>query len=240
MKQFSINIIILIFLLFGAITSKIQAQITVGSGYAPEKAALLDIKTQEADATNITSTKGGLGLPRVKLVSLQTLEPFIDTTDPDWVNDATTKIKQKHTGLVVYNLETENNFTQDVYVWDGVMWKPIGGFPQRYFYVPSFNIPLPTAGGKVVDFDLYTQYESQLNGKNGSFVSSNSSLKSVPVKSDGSIYKRDELDYVITYYDKTVIKDTSISISSDGNLSFEVLSQYTTPASFLNIVFVIK
>jgi hypothetical protein len=99
------------------------AQVTIGTNIAPQKAALLELATQQADADNVTSTKGGLVMPRVKLVSATTLEPFITTTDPDWQNNASTKIKEKHTGLVVYNLTVNTTFSQGLYVWDGAEWR---------------------------------------------------------------------------------------------------------------------
>lgn len=63
---------------------KVLSQVTVGLSEAPARTALLQLKSQSADASNITSTKGGLLLPRVKLVNLSTLQPFMDPTDPDY------------------------------------------------------------------------------------------------------------------------------------------------------------
>ncbi|MDR2627733.1 MAG: hypothetical protein LBC40_06840 [Dysgonamonadaceae bacterium] len=101
-----------------------QAQVTIGSGEQPVKGALLDIKEQAANSDNVTSTRGGLLLPRVKLKNKSTLEPFIPITDPDWVNQATSRIKELHAGLIVYNLTTVNPFRPGVYVWDGSQWTP--------------------------------------------------------------------------------------------------------------------
>lgn len=106
-----------------------QAQVTVGLDKKPVDAALLEVKSQEAnnpvsvtDISNITSSTGGLGLPRVWLESLTTLQPFIALTDPQWVNAGTTKIKEMHAGLLVYNLNTTAPFTLGIYVWDGSKW----------------------------------------------------------------------------------------------------------------------
>ncbi len=104
--------------------TKMSAQVTVGSDLSPERAALLDLKSQVPDTDNATTDEGGLLLPRVKLVDRSTLEPFIGTTDPDWINDATSQVKKKHTGLVVYNIT--NDATADLasgfYYWNGVLW----------------------------------------------------------------------------------------------------------------------
>lgn len=92
----------------------LYAQVTVGSGLAPEKGALLDMKTQVPDVSNQTTTFGGLVLPRVKLVDINTLEPFIENTDSDLE-----ELKTSHTGLIVYNLSLSAPFRQGLYVWDG-------------------------------------------------------------------------------------------------------------------------
>ncbi|MDR1938157.1 MAG: hypothetical protein LBQ73_06650 [Tannerellaceae bacterium] len=108
-------------LLFTAIS--LQGQVSIGWSGPPAQAGLLELKTQEADAGNVTSDKGGLLLARVKLADLNTLQPFIDTSDADWT-DATTReeLKRRHTGLLVYNLTNGQGFQQGVYVWDGSKW----------------------------------------------------------------------------------------------------------------------
>lgn len=221
----------------------VWGQVTVGSGIKPERAALLELKTQAPDANNVTSKKGGLGLPRVSLESLTTLEPFILTTDADWINNNATKIKEKHAGLVVYNLAAANGFEKGVYVWDGTVWKPISagtGGERRYFYVPSFNIPLPVPSSTIIrEFDLYDQYKKQFTkSDNSTFVSNNDQLTRVPSPASDVLYAPDELDYVVTYYDKTILE--VIGLTDDGKMQYKVLSQSTSPASFLNVVFVVK
>lgn len=233
-------------MLFAAVTCMmpVYGQVTVGSDVEPAKAALLDIKSQTADAsTNVTSTKGGLGLPRVSLVSLTTLQPFIGTGDAEWnaTNQAATKTA--HAGLTVYNLNTAAPFRKDIYVWDGAQWGQIGSVvnPERYFYVPSFNIPLPDPSETTeYTFDMYAEYVRQFtkDTNNTTFVSSNASLTKIPSKAAGTLYAANELDYVITYYDTDIIKD--VSVTTAGVLKYKVVSQATTPDSFLNVVFVIK
>lgn len=105
------------------------AQVTIGSGTPPSKAALLDLKDQEVNApasvtddANVTSEIGGLLLPRVKLVNTNTLEPFIDVNDELWVQKETNKIRETHAGLMIYNLSTTAGLEQGIYVWDGAKW----------------------------------------------------------------------------------------------------------------------
>ncbi len=109
--------------------SHLQAQVTIGSGIEPTKAALLELKTQQTagavpsviDDANITSTTGGLLLPRVKLVDVNTMEPFIADDNADWVAN-TNSIKEKLAGLMVYNLTNDGTFYPGVYTWNGLTW----------------------------------------------------------------------------------------------------------------------
>lgn len=233
------------------LTTKLQAQVTIGSDKSPAKAALLELKTQEADVDNVTSLKGGLGLPRVQLKNKTTLEPFI-ANDANF-NDNVDKVKDLHVGLTVYNLtsnlSTENDmnkrFRQGIYVWDGNQWNFVyEGQGQRYFFIPSANIPLADDSGNRLPegttFNLYKDiYAAQFTKTdNTTFVSSNPNLSFVPSPFNTALYAADALDYVITYYDDNVIKVNSLS--PDGILNYDVLTLDTTPASFINVVFVIK
>ncbi|MDR2056934.1 MAG: hypothetical protein LBP83_01365 [Dysgonamonadaceae bacterium] len=101
---------------------KAVAQVTIGMIEEPNRAALLDLKTQAPSTPDGPTTDlggGGLQLPRVFLVDRKTLEPFIPTTDPDWGED----LKKKHTGLEVYNLSITNGLKAGVYYWDGSQWQ---------------------------------------------------------------------------------------------------------------------
>ena len=237
----------------------ISAQVTVGGDLTPERASILDIKTQAAidpvsnyDATNVTSAKGGLGMPRVHLVNRTTLEPFISITDPLWLDSASNKIKEKHAGLFVYNTyvsdgtETDSNLTfiQALYVWDGNKWSPVtegdsNDFNSRgYFTIPSVNIPLNQIG-TAFTFDLYAEYKKQLTRSgNNRFVSSNAAIQIVPSPIETKLYERNELDYIITYFDSTVI--TNVSLDNTGVMKYDVLTKVTSTRSFVNVLFVVK
>lgn len=104
------------------IYSGLKAQVTIGTGEPPAKGALLELKDNNPDKDNITSKTGGLVLPRVKLENNKTLEPFIKLNDNEWSTSQINETKRIHTGLMVYNLNTENNFQQGIYVWDGNQW----------------------------------------------------------------------------------------------------------------------
>jgi hypothetical protein len=111
MRQY---IIIFIFLgLFGFSTIG-SAQITIGSGSPPVKAAILDLKTIEAIGADNVSADKGLLLPRVNLTDLGSLEPF--------VTSATAEDKKNLTGLQVYNMNDSIPFSKGIYIWYGDSW----------------------------------------------------------------------------------------------------------------------
>ncbi|MDR1503193.1 MAG: hypothetical protein LBT43_12160 [Prevotella sp.] len=130
MIQIFKNLILSILLLFlFTCFSDLQAQVTIGSGIAPQRGALLDLK-ENKDADH-NSTKGVL-YPRVKLSKKDELYPMYgDANNPDTeytANKAT--LKKAHTGLVVYNLTSNDSqtatmdiFVPGMYIWDGYSWK---------------------------------------------------------------------------------------------------------------------
>ncbi len=116
-------------------TFSLFAQVTIGIDETAEKAALLQIKNVKVqkpssvtDLSNASVDKdgGGLALPRVHLKNKNTLEPFIEPLSMDWIEAALNKIKEKHAGLMVYNLTTTGDFKQGIYVWDGTQWDIAG------------------------------------------------------------------------------------------------------------------
>ncbi len=257
MKQQALRIVLCLSLLLAAsFAYKGYSQVTVGANTPPAKAAILEIRDTEQpntpptaahDVSNATAWKGGLGLPRVQLVKKNTLEPFIGTGDNDWINATTSFIKEKHAGLVVYNLAiTTDGLKPGVYVWDGAKWATIGG-GQQYFYIPSFNVPLAgLAIGNSKTIDFYDEYFKQFTKSgNTTFVSSDASIERIPSPGFDRLYNRDELEYVVTYYDQTVmtnvVMNNGVSVPADkGKLTFDLLSLEVSPNSFLNVVFVIK
>lgn len=236
--------IALILLVSICFSTNVVAQVTIGSDGIPNRAALLDVKDLiNPGANNETATTGGLLLPRVLLLDQTTLEPFISRTDAEWVNASTSKIKEKHIGLQVYNLSETNGFTKGMFVWDGAKWERQDYTPLNvnyFFYLPSFNIEIQGTVNHVID--LYAEYERQFTRQlNSNFVSnSNYTLDVLPMAGTNRLYKRHELDYVITDYDETIINVGTISISNDGKLSFDVTNTNTSKKSYFNILFIIK
>jgi hypothetical protein len=227
-----------------------KAQVTIGSQDNPQKGVLLELKTKEAnnpkkvtDDENVTvdRTGGGLLLPRVKLESKNTLDPFIDSQNTqEWTDNA----KLTHAGMVVYNLNTLNGFQQGLYVWNGSEWSEVNGGvensadTERYISIPSFNIELKGLGDNTCN--LYDEYAKQfnLNFNDTSQKSSNSSLNIIPSHKSGRLYNPEELDYVVTYYDNRIIDIKNMD--EKGNIDFEVLSLDMDANSFINVILVVK
>lgn len=89
-----------------------NGQVTIGSNVKPNSGAILDLKENDQEEAN--STKG-LNLPRVELVTKNSLAPCL-TTVPD--------NPKAYKGLVVYNVEPtfDNNKGEGIYIWDGGEW----------------------------------------------------------------------------------------------------------------------
>jgi len=246
-------------------------QVVVGNTTEPVEAAVLQLKTQETtntsssevtDNSNITSTEGGLGLPRVKLVDNETLEPFI-------VGGGNATEKKEHTGLMVYNLYESPvgvvarlRFKKGVYIWDGSKWSQVGsGTGQRFFYMPAFNLPLDRitpSGQEEPPVSLYDVYRWQfsndagrtainatqhpyMSGINPKYVPSTGNTTAnvtIPSPENGLLYGPKDLDYVITHYDTDIIE--VIEISDIGVLRYKVIDNDPGPESFINVVFVVR
>jgi hypothetical protein len=251
MKEFKLQQIMTIALLFITVLSvRVNAQVLIGSNKSTEKAAILEIKTIEpaTTITNVTDNGnvtvdakgGGVGLPRVKLADRETLEPFVSKTDLDWIAN-TDNLKEHHAGLTVYNLTNDpaKNLRQGTYIWNGAKWALTGG--KRFFYMPSFNIEIQANGLKTVD--LYDEYARQFTkDATHQFISSNDELTAISALENGVIYTKDELDYVVTYYDSAVMDaptfDTGIN---SGKMTFNVTNATAfSNNTFFTIVLVVK
>jgi hypothetical protein len=117
MKYLFLNLgSLFILLLMACPCSRLHAQVTIGSGTTPAKAALLQIKEMEpAPGTEgATATTGGLLLPRVEL---NTLTDFSLST---LLSDDKEK---DHTGLLVYNVNSSGGLAKGVYLWCGTKWE---------------------------------------------------------------------------------------------------------------------
>jgi hypothetical protein len=144
--------------------------------------------------------------------------------------------------MVVYNLSASGDFQQGLYVWKGVELERVNENKGiRFFYMPSFNIALTKLGPD--SFNLYEEYEKQFTktGASDDLFVSNPDFKktNVPTHESGRLHKKDELDYVITYYDKRIIDN--ITINDEGLMEYTVKDMALDPIkSYINVVLVVK
>lgn len=140
-------------MLMASITT--QAQVTIGMNNAPQNGALLDLKQYEpAASSNATATKG-LIYPRMNLTNVDELYPMYGSADPVYTANKA-DLKRKHTGLTVYNLTVNKDFTEGLYVWNGLKWLKL---------ITEIPVSQTTAINKV---DLKTNSETQDGGTSGS------------------------------------------------------------------------
>lgn len=247
--------VFIILVILGAIisNSNLQAQVTMGSDKRPAKAAILELKTQENNLgttdpvthdNNITSDKGGLILPRVKLQNIFSLVPFLTAAE-----NADPVIKKKHAGLIVYNLNhsfdnpntaPDEVFKEGIYVWDGSRWSLLVREEFKFFHMPSFVLDISQVGGPF-SVDLYDKYIKQFTREGVVAADGYPTLVTNPGAIVQTVpnFQRNELDYYITYYDSSLIKN--VSVSDQGIMTYHVdPTPPMEPHAYLSIVFVVK
>lgn len=94
-----------------------RAQVTIGMDSPPVTISLLQLKDQNPDENNVTSSTGGLVLPRVALVDVYSLEPFALPSEAEYQN-----LKRESVGMVVYNVTVTATLNPGVHFWDGERW----------------------------------------------------------------------------------------------------------------------
>lgn len=237
--------------LFLLLSNNCLSQVVMGSYSRPLTGAILEIKTKEStldsgeavsNSKNITSTSGGVILPRVQLQHIKSLEPFIAANDPKLAEE-----KLKHAGMMVYNInetyltasDPMTVFKQGVYVWDGDRWSKMTREEHKFFHMPSFNLDTSAAGTFSVDlYALYTAHfarEGVLASQYANPIVTNPTAKTPTVP----IFKQNELDYYITTYDDSIIE--VVGVDNNGKMTYKVDPKPPfNPFSFINIVLVVK
>lgn len=103
-----------------------HAQVTIGEGEEPVGGALLQLKNKLNINDERANATKGLALPRVDLTSRTDLFPMYNSDGAGgYQNHSKTAEDPRHAGLMVYNLSTENDFEEGIYVWDGEKWMPM-------------------------------------------------------------------------------------------------------------------
>ncbi|MDR1730085.1 MAG: hypothetical protein LBR52_05430 [Prevotellaceae bacterium] len=216
MKKRIIKTMIISFFVFAC---PANAQVTIGSDVEPNPDALLDLK--EGVAENADESNRGLLLPRVKLTSTDVPDPLQNDVE----------------GMFVYNTNTENDVTPGIYYNDGNKWVRTGD--AEWFYLPSFNLDLDTSSGSTKTVDLYDEvYARQFTNdtNNPNFVAPAGLTFSTATNK--KLYEKEQLAFVVTNYDNTVITVSSISV--DGVMSYTVLDTDPPVNAYINIICVVK
>jgi len=206
----------------------IQGQVTIGSEFPPEKAALLDIKSQNSTNGTASSTLGGILLPRVALLNLNDLSAFttININASDYAQQ-----KLRHKGLMVYNVNvsTTNNLEEGVYIWNGTVWQKAGADAKavNWFYMPSIEIQASQVGNFTVE--LHQEYLAQFQ----STPTQSPQAPPLPVYTNAS-----DLYYYVTGYDANVFEN--IQITNTGSMTYRVKNAAKEGSSYINIVLMAK
>ncbi|WHT38407.1 hypothetical protein QNH98_15435 [Myroides sp. mNGS23_01] len=118
----------------------------------------------------------------------------------------------------------------------------------QFFYMPAVIFNTKTTGTNLTR-DLYQDYKNQFTTASGTSYNIAHGAAGGSLPYDGGVigstnapavmdvFDRGELYYYITYYDKNVF--ANISINENGVLKYDIIGT-ATPASYMNIVFVIK
>lgn len=207
---------------------QLNAQVTIGSNISPQKAAILDLKTQSGDGGSKTTTQGGLLLPRTELNDLNEFDIFesIRPTDSDYAIQ-----KLNHTGLIIFNTKIDDaeKIERGIYIWNGQKWEKASPSKQvNFFYMPSIVIDTRLTGSFVVD--LHQKYVEQFQFP---AIRSTGAPVSIPF-----YIQPEDLYYYVTDYDQNVF--ANISINENGMMSYDIIQPAIDGTSFMNIVFVIK
>ncbi|MDR2854394.1 MAG: hypothetical protein LBV31_03710 [Prevotellaceae bacterium] len=219
------------------------AQVTIGSGTAPDTHAVLDLKT---NPSGVGSNKGFLP-PRVELTHLR--ETSAD--GPIHANVA---------GMVVYNIGERDavvvapedapvRFHEGLYYNNGTKWVRLisDDFTVKWFYMPSIKLAIPaTVTDEAQHVDLFNEFKKQFSP--GSVVVNDNMKRSPNAPANielatnqvATAFTNASFYYYVTDYDSTVFEE--VSVSDAGQLSYKVLlAPAAIPATaFMNIVFVVK
>lgn len=193
-------------------------------------------KPKSFSMLDVESSNKGILIPRVALLS---------TFDKQTVtNNDGAAIVNYENSLLVYNTSTSNltgeteefkNVTPGFYYWERDRWiRMTSNKDQQFFYMPS--IIIPTAADQIPNdqtfgiIDLYAIYKGQF---------SNAMAKNPKASTNLPIYKVNQLDYYITWYDETVFDNVSVTDNGVMNYSIKPNADVTV-GSFMNIIFSVK
>ena len=195
--------------------------------------ATLHIKADKDNKDN----NPGLIIPYVSKDKLDTGEP-VESTLVYYSGESNSAYINQNDQSTTENIGSKKGF----YYYDGTDWQRI--IRKAQFYMPS--IVVPTTVNTRHEVNLYQEYIKQYANENISNVykddksiipSSDRPIASSVGASPLKIYKKNDLDYFVVYYDKNVF--TNLSITEDGVLTYTVTAEGAKNISaqtFMNIV----
>lgn len=195
--------------------------------------ATLHIKADKDNKDN----NPGLIIPDVSKDKLDTGEP-VESTLVYYSEGSNSAYINQNDQSTTENIGSKKGF----YYYDGTDWQRI--IRKAQFYMPS--IVVPTTVNTRHEVNLYQEYIKQYANENISNVykddksiipSSDRPIASNVGASPLKIYKKNDLDYFVVYYDKNVF--TNLSITEDGVLTYTVTAEGAKNISaqtFMNIV----
>lgn len=218
--------------------TNIRAQVTIGSGEEPRKGSILDLKINGNNKHEFNAN-GGLGLPRVALVSPTTLTVGNDESK-----------KTDHVGLTVYNITNNDVMKEGIYYWNGEKWmlsvsvnnygikdqlltsNGDGTYDWSTIVIPQFSYHKPT---QIESFDankipkpkpLYSYY-ALTNGGPGTYSGS--------VKPVANTFKH--YDYIDKLYIQTdSSKDKYLLIGVSSTIKTTSKDNYTPKTGYWQII----
>jgi hypothetical protein len=229
MKQKNILSFSSFVILFSFFVINMNAQVTIGSNETPDGNVLLDLKQNASGLSN----KGFLP-PRVALVATDSVAPLTGTVLE---------------GTLVYNTATSvnpaapNAISPGLYYYKGG-WVKVQQAATTWFYMPSIVIDVSKDGPGTRD--LWLEYRKQFgDDQNPTHRTGSMEDGTALVKSETGapnpftrLFEETELYYYVTGYDTKVFKN--VNITNHGILTYTVVADEVTEATYMNIVFMVK
>ena len=203
----------------------LRAQVTVGQDVAP--AATLDVIASKTDGT----TAEGLIAPRLTGDQLKAADAKYGTAQNATLVYATAAV-------TTASAKTINVKSPGFYYYDAPnnVWVRLGLGTEKWYYMPSINLPLGATVGAALTFNLYNEYVRQFTrAGNAQYMSSDGADATA---TDEALYKPADLKFVVTAYSGDVI--TVTQLDPDGTLHYTVNSVTVPDGSFINVIFKVK
>lgn len=193
-------------------------------------------------------TNPGLIIPNVSKNTTLNNQGYVESTLVYYSGGSNSAYINQNTGSTTENIDSKKGF----YYYNGTDWQRI--IRKAQFYMPSIVVPTTVKDRHTIN--LYEEYLKQYAHENASNIDTDAASTNaastdkihIPIPNDRpiasnmgasplKIYKRDDLDYFVVYYDKNVFTD--LNITPEGVLTYKVTAEGAKKISaqtFMNIV----